>query len=273
MKKPKIVGHLQVLNGIETLPYVVESVLPCVDQLLIVEGAERFAFFMCDPDTGLSTDGTTAYLRKLQHREPEKVRYEPAGFIEMTAAREQLVAMSPADTDWMLRVDADEVFHPRELRFACQFLVKEHVGMAGFHHFWKDWEHCITSERPSHWNELKPRIEPWQPGIKYPHPDFTDQDRRLPRVILPLTVYHLSWARHPDRVWDRLTRHNLKWEGFTDLEKARAYARQHPYFTGDLSRPLYQMDRDVGMKVVPFTGRLPPVLEKARHDGAAPHYG
>jgi hypothetical protein len=266
---PKVAAHMNVLNDMEFLPYVLEGLLKApIEKIMIVEMSEppsKMARMINEESEpyGLSKDGTTEFLEEAARIHAERIMYYPLGFTDsMETARNLLVEQTPEDIEFLLRCDGDEVFLRNMLKFSFRLMQKHpgHIGMSGFHQFWKDLHHVIISEKPSHWTEWKPRILPFDRETRYVHPDYTTLDRRLPKLKLPLISYHLGWARVPARSLDRLIHYNFKWEKMTDYDRARAWALQHPFFTGDLDKPIYAMDKDIGMKVIPFEGVLPEVI-------------
>jgi len=266
---PRVAAHMNVLNDMEFLPYVLEGLLQApIEKIMIVEMSEppskeaRMINEESEP-YGLSTDGTTEFLQKMEKDHPDRILYYPMGFTDsMETAREMLVTKTPENIQFMLRVDGDEVFLQNELKFSFRIMQNnpQHIGLSNIYQFWKDLQHIITSTSASHWTEMKPRILPFSRDVRYTHPDYTTLFTVLPKIQLPLTSYHLGWARVPLRSLDRLIHYNFKWEAMTDYDRAKAWALQHPLYTGDMDKPIYQMDKDVGMKVIPFEAVLPEVI-------------
>jgi len=252
----KIVGHMTALNAMAFLPKTIECIMECVDLLLIVESSESLYQFTCNSE-GLSTDGTTEYLEKLNKL--DNVQCFHLGEVgHLMESRNFLLEQTPEDTDFTMKLDADEAFFPEEYKRSLRHLPHDTIGMSNHYHFWKDVNHIITSKHPSHWNNYKPRFVPYTQETEYiKHDEFTSTYLEDLKCRLPLRIYHFGGLVTATKVRDRLTWHNMKNEGFTNFKAAQSHALQHFYFTDDYTNPIYQMDRGIGIEIKEFHGPLP----------------
>ena len=252
----KVVGHMTALNGMQFLPQVVEAVSQCVDLLLIVESSVPQLQYTCTKE-GLSTDGTTEYLKQINTR--DNIQCFHLGEVEdLIITRNLMIRNTPKDADFIMKLDSDEAFFYQEYKLSLKHLPPNTIGMTNHFHFWKDTKHIITSRKESHWTNYKPRFIPMQRGLGYKiHDDFTNTYLEKAKCKLPLRVYHFSWMAHPDKVKSRLIWHNMKNEGLTTHKPAESHALNHFYFTSDYTKSIYTMDQDIGIEIKDFTGRLP----------------
>lgn len=113
---------------------------PNVKKVAVVEGASRL-FSHAATEKGLSVDNTKGIIQKVQS-EPngEKIIYEQMGWaVDKSQMRNRALALLGKDMDYILVVDADEVWKQEDLtQLVAEVLHAPHINVFyfGFYHFW-----------------------------------------------------------------------------------------------------------------------------------------
>lgn len=130
MTRPAITFGTIVLNGLPFLPYLLRTLYPWAERLVVVEGAVPGAAPLARPD-GHSRDGTLEELRRFAAEEdPEgKVVVVTAedeghddGFWPGEKDEQSRAYARRAVGDWLWQVDVDECYLPEDLALVCEVL-------------------------------------------------------------------------------------------------------------------------------------------------------
>lgn len=201
----KIVACYIVLNEEDYLELSLTSVYDLVDEIIIIEGAERICDF-CTTSDGLSIDHTSQIIQKFY--DPfHKIKYIQKGWVDWQGdLRNEYLKQLPKDTDWFLVVDGDEIYHRGELGYALQMIKqpKFDYTVLGFTHlmFYRDIFHIKHDN-----NEMRfDRLFKYSPNLFYQYPGDTNlimKSRKLLRFAYT-NVYHFGWARSKNRLLDKL---------------------------------------------------------------------
>lgn len=151
----KITALTVVINEEDYVYYALASVVPIVDQFIIVEGVSRRRFAEDAVERGIVTqdgrsgDGTDEAIQQFILDYPNaNVRYIHAGWVEnVNALRQAALELVKPDTDWCLVVDADTMYDALEIRNILKIadphpLVK--MIAAKNLMFWLDMQHLLT---------------------------------------------------------------------------------------------------------------------------------
>jgi len=191
----------------EFVAAALESVYQLADRIIVVEGGTRHAVAagLADPE-GRSTDRTVEEIRAFP---------DPAGKIELVRApgrpwrdkREQReeYARRLRPGDWMLLLDADEVFTAEGLWRLSALMHEADVVCPGFFLFWNN----LSTLGTGRWDDFhQVKVIRWREGLSYGRDHNVPTDPRgvhvtaLPGVRVRKTAErlycHYSWAGKPD---------------------------------------------------------------------------
>jgi len=115
-----LTARILFLNEADYIQYVIRSVYPAVDCIVLVEGCIREYGQVLSGYTedGLSTDGSGNLVTEFMACEDpdSKIRYLPHGFAENYAALANVaLEYFPKETTHFLNIDADEVYAPHDV--------------------------------------------------------------------------------------------------------------------------------------------------------------
>lgn len=125
------------------------------------------------------------------------------------------------DFDWVVVTDPDEFYQPNHwLRmFAALERTKASVAVAPMITYWKGMEYVIS---PPDTHLALVAVRPQKTAFSDKR-DVVEQDR----LLLPITMHHLSWAKSDRSIWQKLQNYshatdfdtkkwyNEKWKGWT----------------------------------------------------------
>lgn len=218
----RFVGCGMLLNEETYVEYSIRSVIDFLDELTIVEGATRHAYW--NNCYGLSSDRTAEIVRQLQSEYPKKIKFYQVGFVP---SKVELRSMALRMATWkpetvMMIVDFDEVW-PEEClkraydRFSAskdklQYIHHDLHQLRGDFDHYRDMstgeqEHNLYNEQAEQQamicadgTELRQgrtaeRLFRWQPGMFYrgSHVCIQDSQGRFPYIDPAYKDY---------RIWD-----------------------------------------------------------------------
>jgi len=195
----------------EFVASAIESVYALADRIVIVEGGTRFAVGagLCD-DAGRSTDDTVFEIESVcdPDRKIEVVRSPGRPWRDKSEMRDEYVKrLEPGD--WMLLLDADEVFTDAGLWRMSALMHDHDVIMPAFRLFWNDMKTLGTGR----WDDYRQvKAVRWREGFNYTQNHNAPSDPRgvpvtaIPgmRVARPAAdpdgrfYFHYSWAGKRD---------------------------------------------------------------------------
>jgi hypothetical protein len=205
----------------EFVAAAIESVYPLADRIVVVEGGTEFAVRagLCDAE-GRSIDRTVEEVRSVA---------DPRGILELVRApgrpwrdkremrNEYAKRLRPGD--WMLLLDADEVFTDEGLWRMSALMHGADVVSPAFRLFWNDMRTLGTGR----WDDF-PQVKAvrWREAFSYSrdHNMPTDGSGRAVTTLRGVRV-----VRSSERLY-----HHYSWAGKTDAKlrlKARYYVEQN----------------------------------------------
>ncbi len=242
----KIVGFTFVRNGL-TYDYPVlesiQSLLPLCDEVVVA--------------VGQSTDDTLALIRNLNS---PKIRLLETvwddslreGGRVLAQETDKALAAVPADADWAIYLQADEVLHEADypaLRAGmAQWLTNRAVDglLLHYRHFYASYDYVGDSKR---WYRREIRVV--RPGIgAYSYRDAQgfrkNHNEKLRVKLLATTVYHYGWVKPPAAM-------QRKQETFGKLWHSDEWMAQHV-------APAAEFDYSQIDSLQPFAGTHPAVM-------------
>ena len=187
---------------------------PNVKKVAVVEGAVNLFAHAASPE-GLSIDTTNqAVLDVLKSKGGEKVTFERYGWaLDKSELRNRALQLLGTDIDYVLVVDADEVWKSEDLdRLVKSFKENPHAGvfLFPFYHFWKQKDLIATGGQ---WNSQMFRCFKFEnKKLRWKHHgapvinergefiNVTDGKVELPDVH----VYHYGYLKDEQRIKDKL---------------------------------------------------------------------
>lgn len=115
---PKVSAFIPAYNCIEFIPYLLESLEPIVDQIVIVEGSWQDGGYSYGANLR-SSDGTRAVCNEFAEKYPSKVKVFNSILDESTSFN---LGVSYCDNDWVLLCAADEFYHIKDLLRAFDYI-------------------------------------------------------------------------------------------------------------------------------------------------------
>ena len=195
----------------EFVAAAIESVYALADSIVIVEGGTRFAVAagLCD-EAGRSTDDTVFEIESVEdpERKIEVVRSPGRPWRDKSEMRDKYARRLRAG-DWMLLLDADEVFTEAGLWRMSALMHDHDVIMPAFRLFWNGMRTLGTGR----WDDYRQvKAVRWREGFTYARDHNTPTDSRgvavtaIPgaRVARPAAdpggrlYFHYSWAGKTD---------------------------------------------------------------------------
>jgi len=160
----RITACMIALNEEEYIQASIESVLPLVDRIIIVEGGNDYAIRagLCSSDHR-STDNTIDIIHSLVDLYPDKITLIQDNWTDKTEQR-NAYARELLDNDIMLLLDADEVFYEKGLwRLSC-LMHEFEVVRPGFDLFWNNFQTVGTGV----WDNFPQiKVVRWHDGYHY----------------------------------------------------------------------------------------------------------
>lgn len=176
---PKITFGIIVLNGEPFTRYNLRALYPFAHQIIVVEGASRYARHIATPE-GHSSDGTLEVLRRFQADEDPEHKLtivtaedegHPDGFWPGEKDQQSRAYAARATGDWLWQIDIDEFYLPEDMaRIRDQLLTQPATQTVSFKQipFWGSldwyadgWYLRYDSGREFH------RLFRWGPGYTY----------------------------------------------------------------------------------------------------------
>lgn len=281
----KISGFTYVRNGIKLgYPFIpsILSLLPAVDELVVVVGD--------------SDDGTREIIEALNE---EKIRIVDSVWDQnlrtggKVFAQQSNFGLAEISGDWAIHLQVDEVLQesaPARLReYIQQADQRKDVDglLMPFLHFWGDYQH-IRNTRRTHRFEI--RAFKNVPGVyayrdsqgfrKYTsHENYLSGEKGTKLAVLKtdITVFHYSYARHPDMLANKMHFffrfwHNNQWIekhvpdkpfDFNEVDKLELFTGEHPkYMTEVIARKDWEFNYDPGHSKMKLKDKLLFFVEK-----------
>ena len=178
------------------LEKMLASVLPVVDAVLIIDDA--------------STDGTVALCEKLLKNKPHKIIKNEKSMLscEWKLRKMQWKQTLKLNPDWILNLDADEVFEPKFVQKLPYLLKDPSVDVYNFRLF-DMWDDENTFRSDAFWHAHKgfmPALVRYQKRFCYRFKHSAHDCGRFPKNIRymdcinsPIRIKHLGWLRKEDR--------------------------------------------------------------------------
>lgn len=229
-----------VLNEADYIFQSLMSIYDVVDHIVIVEGATQYAVRDFVSAQGLSTDGTPQLIQAfIDHVDKKKkVKWVRAGWAQTkTNLRNRTLEHVPRGTNYLLKIDGDELYFPQEIKAAVQAMRESDALMATAQHlmFWGSTHRILKPA--GHGNQwYVPVLFRYLPGMYYADHvlpqinGLVSYDSDPDRVLSPpeLTLYHFGY------VGDRRKLVARRWERL----------RQMQVECGDIPHYRYLQDRD-----------------------------
>lgn len=184
---PRITFGIIVLNGEPFTRYCLRSLYPFAHEILVVEGASRFAKDIATVD-GHSIDGTLEALYRFKAEE------DPEGKVQIitrdgfwSEKDEQAGAFAERATgDCLWEVAIDEFYHPHDMEHVIQLLAEDpDITAVSFRllTFWGGFNYTTDGWYLRRYPNIAPRVFRWGKGYRYathrPPTVIDDQGRNL----------------------------------------------------------------------------------------------
>lgn len=156
-----LTARILFLNEVDYIRYVLRSIYPAVDYIVVAEGCiEEYGKATGGiTKRGLSTDGSPdEVLEFISDEDPDgKVTHIAVGWVKNYAElANEALGFFPRETTHFLNVDADEVYKPKDIQ-VVKDLFEEHPGLCGVavdrFHFYLDFN---TLRANKHAKPLEP---------------------------------------------------------------------------------------------------------------------
>jgi hypothetical protein len=189
-KFPKITFGIIVLNGEPFTRYCLRSLYPFAHEIIVVEGASKFAKNIADTN-GHSIDGTleTLYRFKAEEDPEDKIQIITMdGFWSEKDEQSQAYAKL-ATGDYLWQVDIDEFYRPQDMQSVIQMLRDDTTITAiSFKQitFWGGFEYITDGWYLRNGAEIYHRLFKWGQGYNYkthrPPTIYDDKGRNLRNI-------------------------------------------------------------------------------------------
>jgi hypothetical protein len=196
----------------------IESIMPFVDKIFIVEGATKATTHYFDGNTdsftkdGRSTDGTIDVLLALEKKYPDKIDVTIGNGFFNGKTKMCNTALSKNKSDYVWQIDLDEFYKPEDMKKIIKILDTDRPDAIEFFakHFWGGFDYCIDERElgwgnDSFWRRIF-RVNSSSHWLKHEPPTMiTDgnncssgkvitRDRMLQEGIF---MYHYSYVHYP----------------------------------------------------------------------------
>ncbi len=221
----RIVVCMIACSEAEFIASALESVYPLADRIVVVEGGNKHAVRagLCDAK-GRSVDGTREEItRFIDERDPDRkvlaVTRDDRPWRDKNEMREAYTTeLRPGD--WMLLLDADEVFTVAGLWRMSALLHEADVVCPGFRLFWND----LATLGTGRWDDFpQAKAVRWRKGLTYLRDHNMPCDARGVSVTATpgarvvrsreRLYCHYSWAGKPDEKLARKARYYVEQNG------------------------------------------------------------
>ena len=200
------------------LEEVISSIKPLLKNAVILDDA--------------STDDTVEIIKKLLVSKPVKIiKNTESRFHEEYKNRQKLWQETiKTDPDWILALDADEVFEKSALQKLPELLQNKDVDIYGFplYDFWRPGYYRDDALWSAH-HHFADVLLRYQPKFHYKYPRKNHHCPRLPenavRILpychYPLRIKHLGWLRDEDK--------KQKYDRYQKMDPAGKYGSKEQY--------------------------------------------
>ncbi len=236
----KIVACYIALNEAEYLAASIESVSPVADEIIVVEGGNEWAekAGWCGPDRR-SDDGTLDILSGLAAKD-KRIRVISGAWKDKTEQR-NVYARLLKRGDWLLMVDADEVFYEDGL-WRMAYLMRHHdVVPCMYHTLWNNFQTVACGAVWDHYVAYKAMR--WGAGYSYSHHTFVETPDGK-------AVTHTAGVRLAPSLNERLFAHYAWVKPLKKIAAKIAYYECLPEAEGRV-RPGYMEDVFLGWRQNP----------------------
>lgn len=214
-----ITAGILAFNCLDYLPYVIKSIYSYVDEIIIIEGAvkgnEKYS------RDGHSIDGTLEYLKAIGYV------VDPLNKITVIVKNDnvwhdkiemQNEIAKRVNTDFYMKVDADEIWDGKDIITAKRFLIENkdiHVLRFPFIHYWTSFN-IVAKDAGGKWSTEHPRMWRWRNGFRHLNSFnfFVDKNSDYRKVGNPfykefvmkdICIHHFGYARELKYVRQKLS--------------------------------------------------------------------
>jgi len=276
-----VVACIPVLNEQDYLWCALESIYSGCRKIVVVEGVTQFFPRSRCTSEGLSVDNTSNLISRFQNsvdKTRKKVEYIRAGEVQEGSGSKYgwlrgYVQDYIRPGEFLLEVDADEVFDPSDIKEAVAVLTERpDMKMVEFKHlmFWLDFHHLLTIDSVE---DLQTRLWRWEDGMHFIEDhavanmkgeDYEPWCRELGLVVtdLQLKFYHMGWVRKPEKFIEKRVRglNRCVAKGVDGAEYLRALSRDDLLLEAIMQGKMFTEDYFLGEKVIEYNGPWPQVL-------------
>ena len=277
----KVVGFTFVRNAV-TFDYpVVESInslLPLCDEVVVAVGNSE------DDTLGLIQGINSPKIRIIRTVWDDALR---AGGQVLAVETDKALAAVPADTDWAIYLQADEVLHEEDyaaIRAGMdRWAADEQVDglLLNYRHFYGSYDYVGDSRR---WYRREIRIVRPRGGV-YSYRDAQGfrkgTNQKLQVKLLDATVYHYGWVKPPAAMQRKQETFNRLWHSdewvaanvvlaaefdYSQIDSLKQFIGQHPaamrerihrqnwHYAHDMSRNRYRFKDQLKQAIERITG-------------------
>lgn len=191
-KLPKVTFGIIVLNGEPFTRYCLRSLYPFAHEIIVVEGASKFAKDFATPD-GHSTDGTldTLYSFKAKEDPENKVKIVTREGFWSEKDEQSRAYAKLATGDYLWQVDVDEFYRPQDIQLIFRMLTDDpSITGASFKQiaFWGGFDYITDGWYFRRDAGIPYRLFKWGDGYEYvTHRPPTVHDAQGRNLL------HLNW--------------------------------------------------------------------------------
>jgi glycosyltransferase involved in cell wall biosynthesis len=244
-KQPIVTAVYIVLNEADYIWQSLESIYSAATHIVIVEGATKFAVKDHISPFGLSIDGTPQLIQAFMDTvdTKNKIRWIRAGWVETkTELRNRALEHVPSDTEFLLKIDGDELYLPEELKKAVAHMSNTgaFLGQAKHLMFWGSTHRVLTppGEANHWWVDVLYKYHPkmFYSGHMLPMIDPATSFQDDPEKVVcldDLYLYHFGWTRDKRKIVVK------RWERLRQLQVEGAHVPHYQYLQNKDDYGLY----------------------------------
>jgi hypothetical protein len=228
----RLVACMPVLNEEDYIWYVLTSLYPACDKIIVVEGSTQYIpKGRFDPSTGLSVDGTTESISEFikgMDKEKKVIHIKAGRVFKGSGSRYEWSRAYVQDYiepgDIHLMCDGDEFYDPARLIEAVNFMDrhKDICKMISFEHlmFWLTFHQLLTVKN---FKDIQPRMWRWEKGMRFSEEHYVEDaqgnsirnkyktSNKINTVLVYLLkIYHVGWVRQNIKFVEKRFRGLLK---------------------------------------------------------------